>query len=38
MSYNYDKYEVPNKWIEEDFEKLAELYEKAQKQKEKEND
>ena len=34
-NYGLDKYDLPNKWMAEDFEKLQALLEKAQKEKEK---
>lgn len=34
-NYNYDKYAVPNKWIEESFEKLADLCELCKKEEQK---
>jgi hypothetical protein len=30
-NYNYDKYDIPNKWIEADFEKLADICEECKK-------
>lgn len=34
-NYGIDKYDLPNKWMTEDFEKLQVLLEKARKEKEK---
>jgi hypothetical protein len=30
-NYNYDKYAIPNKWMEADFEKLTDLCEECKK-------
>lgn len=30
-NYNYDKYAIPNKWIADDFERLADLCEQCKK-------
>ncbi len=34
-NYNYDKYAIPNKWIADDFEKLANLCEQCREEKRK---
>ena len=31
MNYNFDRFDLPNKWVEADFEKLADICEECKK-------